>query len=127
MSVCVDTDRAGCLRTSKSTSGGCLVLWNHLVKGWAKTQALIAFSSAENELYAALKTSAEALGLISMAKDMGYKLTGRVWGDASAALGIFSVVDLVEHDAAVVGHRRPLFGDRDIAGREQQDGNQRTQ
>ena len=83
-----DVDWAGDKQSRKSTSGGCLVLGNHLVKGCAKTQALIAFSLAESELYAALKTSAEALGLIPMAKDMGYKLIGRVWGDAGAALGI---------------------------------------
>ena len=51
----------------------------HLIKGWAKTLALIALSSAESELYAALKTAAEALGLMSMGKDMGYKLGGQTW------------------------------------------------
>ena len=39
-------------------------------------------------MHATLRTSAETLGIISMAKAMGYKLAGCVWGDASAALGI---------------------------------------
>ena len=48
----------------------------------------MAFSSGESELYATLKASAEGLGLKSVASDMGMKLSGQVWGDASAALGI---------------------------------------
>ena len=83
-----DADWAGDKTTRKSTSGGCLMVGNHLIKGWAKTQALIALSSAESELYAVLRTAAETLGFISIGKDMNYKLGGRVWGDASEALGI---------------------------------------
>ena len=63
---------------------------SHTLKGWSKTQSLIALSSAESELYAALKASAETLGVMSMMSDMGYKLQGEVWGDASAALGIIN-------------------------------------
>ena len=83
-----DADWAGDKQIRKSTSGGCLVIGKHLIKGWSKTQALVAFRSAESELYATLRTSAETLGIFSMAKDMGYTLAGCVWGDASAALGI---------------------------------------
>ena len=83
-----DADWAGSKETRKSTSGGCLVIGTHLIKGWAKTQSLIALSSAESELYATLRTSAETLGLLAMAKDVGYNLRGIVLGDASAALGI---------------------------------------
>ena len=39
-------------------------------------------------MYAALKASAEALGLLSLLKDLGYVVKGEIWGDASAALGI---------------------------------------
>ena len=60
----------------------------HLVKTWNKTQSLIALSSGECEFYAALKASAEALGTLSLMKDFGYAMKGRVLGDASAALGI---------------------------------------
>ena len=64
------------------------MLGSHALKGWSKTQALIALSSGESELYAALKASAETLGLMALLKDLGYKVSGEVWGDASAALGI---------------------------------------
>ena len=64
------------------------MLGRHTLKGWSKTQALVAFSPGESELYAVLKASAEALGLIALLKDLGYTVRGEVWGDASAALGI---------------------------------------
>ena len=57
-------------------------------KTWSKTQSLIALSSAESEFYAALKAAAEGLGMLSVMKDLSWKLKGRVMGDASAALGI---------------------------------------
>ena len=62
----------------------------HLIKGWAKTQSLIALSSGESELYATLKAAAEGLGIIAMLSDLGIKVIGEVWGDASAALGIIN-------------------------------------
>ena len=37
---CTDTDWAGCARTRKSTSGGCLNVGQHLIKAWSATQAL---------------------------------------------------------------------------------------
>ena len=66
------------------------MLGAHTLKGWSKTQALIALSSGESELYAALKASAETLGLVALLKDLGYGVSGEVWGDASAALGIIN-------------------------------------
>ena len=83
-----DADWAGCEATRKSTTGGCLTLGTHVLKGWSKTQSLIALSSRESELYATLRAAAEALGVMSMMKDMGYQVSGEVWSDASAALGI---------------------------------------
>ena len=64
------------------------MLGAHALKGWSKTQALIALSSGESELYAALKASAETLGLVSILGDLGYNVSGELWGDASAALAI---------------------------------------
>ena len=52
----------------------------HTMKSWSETQAKIALSSGEFELYAALKVAAETLGLISMAKDFGWELQGEVYG-----------------------------------------------
>ena len=90
LKVYTDADWAGCRETRKSTTGGCAMLGRHALKGWSKTQALIAISSGESELYAALKASAEALGLISLLQDLGYRVKGEVWGDASAALCIIN-------------------------------------
>ena len=50
--VSVDSDGAGCRRTRKSTSGGCIVLGGHALKSWSGTQATVAMSSAEAEYYA---------------------------------------------------------------------------
>ena len=50
---------------------------------------MVALSSAEAELYASVKASAEALGVASIMKDLGIAYDGiEVIGDASAALGI---------------------------------------
>ena len=83
-----DADWAGDKDSRKSTTGGCVVLGSHLLKGWAKTQSLIALSSAEGELYATFRAASETLGIMSMARDMGYKLKGQILGDANAALRI---------------------------------------
>ena len=83
-----DADWAGCKQTRRSTIGACITVGSHTLKCWSKTQSLIALSSAESELYAAIKAPAETLGMMSMMTDFGYKLQGEVWGDASAALGI---------------------------------------
>ena len=85
-----DADWAGCKATRKSTTGGCILVGSHCVKGWSKTQALVALSSGESEFYATLKAAAETLGIISMMEDFGWHLSGEIWGDASAALGIIN-------------------------------------
>ena len=81
-----DTDWAGCKRTRRSTTGGYAVYGSHLIKTWCKTQAVIALSSAEAELYGIVRASAETLGLISMYKDMGESIERTVLGDASATV-----------------------------------------
>ena len=43
--VYTDTDWAGCPRTRKSTSGGCIMLWRHTIKPWSSTQSSISLSS----------------------------------------------------------------------------------
>ena len=83
-----DTDWAGCRRTRRSTTGGYTVAGSHLIEMWCKTQAVVALSSAEAELYGLVIASAETLGLISMYKDLGTHMNGVVLGDASAALAI---------------------------------------
>ena len=90
LKVFTDADRAGCKESRRSTTGGCAMLGRHTLKGWSKTQTLIALSSGESDLYAALKASAEAFGMVALPKDLGYEVKGEIWGDASAALGIIN-------------------------------------
>ena len=40
-----DSDWAGCRKTGKSTSGGCLMRGSHYLKGWSKTQHCVTLSS----------------------------------------------------------------------------------
>ena len=56
----------------------------------AKLLATVGLSSAESELYAAIKASGECLGITAMFKDWGIDTDGQVKVDASAALGIIS-------------------------------------
>ena len=83
-----DTDWAGCIRTRKSTSGGCLLLGSHVLKTWSSTQASISLSSGEAEFYGVVKASGVALGHQSLMRDLGYEIPVRVWTDSSAAMGV---------------------------------------
>ena len=83
-----DTDWAGCTRTRKSTSGGCLMLGRHLIKAWSATQASIDLSSGEAEYYGVVRGSGIALGMQALHGDIGLSLPIRVWTDSSAAIGI---------------------------------------
>ena len=50
-----DSDWAGDKETRRSTSGGCLMLGQHVISHWSKSQSNIALSSGEAELNAAVK------------------------------------------------------------------------
>ena len=67
----------------KSTSGGIALLGNHVIKSWSKTQAVIAKSSAEAELFGVVRGSTEGLGLITLCGDLGSTVKIRVHLDAS--------------------------------------------
>ena len=86
--IFVDSNWAGCRRTRKSTSGGIIRCGLHVVKTWSKTQATIAKSSAEAELFGIVKGSTEGLGFITLCEDIGIHVQARVHVDASAAKGI---------------------------------------
>ena len=88
MDVYVDANWAACKRSRKSTSGGCAMVGSHCIKTWANTQATVAKSSAESELYAVVRGSTEGLGLITMAQDVGTELEVTVRIDANAAKDI---------------------------------------
>ena len=87
-----DSDWAGsgsdCSR--KSTSGGVLMLGNHVVKTWSSTQSVYALSSGEAEYYAMVKCCSVSIGLRSMLRDLGIDPQLHINTDASAAIGIAS-------------------------------------
>ena len=56
--ITTDANWAGCRRARKSTSGGTIMLGDHLIRTYSKTQATIAKSSGESELYALVRASA---------------------------------------------------------------------
>lgn len=61
----------------------------HTLRTWCKTQAVVALSSGEAELYGAVRASSELIGIMSAFKDFGMLgYTGGVLGDANAALAI---------------------------------------
>ena len=83
-----DANWAGCRASRKSTSGGALMIGSHLIKCWAKTQATVAKSSAESELYGIVRASCETLGFIALAMDLGSEMKSRLHMDSTAAQGI---------------------------------------
>ena len=88
--VWADTDYAGCRRTRKSTSGGLLMIGEHVVKSWSTTQAVIALSSGEAEYYGIVKGSSVGLGARSVLRDLGCSVRICVMTDSSAAKGMAS-------------------------------------
>ena len=83
-----DANWAGCRVSRKSTSGGALMIGSHLIKCWAKTQATVAKSSAESELYGFVRATCETLGFISLSNDFGTDMYSRLHMDSTAARGI---------------------------------------
>ena len=89
LDVYTDSDWAGCRKTRKSTSGGAIMLGGHCLKTWPKTQAIIAKSSAEAELYDVVRGATEALGMCTLIKDLGgEELQIELHLDATAAKGM---------------------------------------
>ena len=86
--VRTDADWAACRRSRKSTSGGNICIGDHCIKVWAKTQAVIAKSSAESERYGVVRGACEASGMKSLCADLGSDVGIRLELDATAAKGI---------------------------------------
>ena len=87
-SVYTDSNWAGCKTSRKSTSGAVFLHGSHMLKAFSRTQANIALSSAEAELYATVMAASEGLGLKAMSLDFGLSLDPFLNVDASAAIGI---------------------------------------
>ena len=83
-----DANWAGYRRVRKSTSGGAMVVGTHLIKTYSKTQATIAKSSAESELYGIVRATCEGLGMITLLEDFGAEYSVRLHMDATAAQGV---------------------------------------
>ena len=86
--VFVDTDFGGCRVTRHSTSGGVAMRGMHPIKHWSITQPTIALSCGEAELEGICRGAANALGLQSLANDLGIRLDVEILTDATAAIGI---------------------------------------
>ena len=84
----VDTDFAGCLRTRRSTSGGCTRRGLHVLQHWSTTQSTVALSSGEAELSGICRGSSKGIGLQSLCGDLGLHFDLAVLTDATAAIGI---------------------------------------
>ena len=66
-----DSNFAGCLQSRKSTSSCKIFYGKHLPKSTSTTQAVVSHSSAEAEIYAAVKAAAAGIGCFSMMRDLG--------------------------------------------------------
>ncbi|CAE8693048.1 unnamed protein product, partial [Polarella glacialis] len=72
----------------KSTSGGVLLLQGFPLEHWSKTQANIALSSGEAELYAMNSGAVELRRLTNVCAELGQTLVGMLLCDSSAALAV---------------------------------------
>ena len=88
LKVFTDSDWAGCRRSRKSTSGGMAFIGEHMVLHWSRTQAVIALSSGEAEMYSALKGAAEGLFLKNAMEEVGEPVDLTLLGDSSACQGM---------------------------------------
>ena len=66
-----DTDFAGCVKSRKSTSGGLVTHGGHVIKSWSTMQSVIALSSGEAEYYGMVKASSVAIGIRTLAGQIG--------------------------------------------------------
>ena len=60
----------------------------HMLQHWSSTQTTVALSSGEAELGGLCKGTAHAIGMRSLARDLGLDLEITLQTDATAALGI---------------------------------------
>ena len=75
------------------------MIGDHCIKAWAKTQAIVAKSSAEAEMYATLKAAVEALGMQTLLGELGRESKVRIYIDSTAAKSIVESegLDKVRH------------------------------
>ena len=75
------------------------MIGGHCIKAWPKTQAVLAKSSAESELFSAVKGATEGLGLITLNNDLGKVKEVKLNLDATAAKGLLETqgISKVKH------------------------------
>ena len=73
VTMCTDSDWAGCKETRKSSSAGVAMTGSHALKAYTRKQKIIARSSAEAEQNAAALGASELKGIISLMRDLGYE------------------------------------------------------
>ena len=83
-----DADWESDKATRRPVSGGVIMRGGHCLKVWTKKQQVVTLSSAESELYAAVKTASEGLGVKSVAKNLGISCRLNLHLDASATMGL---------------------------------------
>ena len=79
-----DADAAGCSKTRRSTSGGCLRVSQHTLATWSSTQKVVSLSSAVSEYYSMVRCASEAITI----RELGHEAQVRIWTDAAAARGL---------------------------------------
>ena len=94
LQVYSDSDWAGCRDTRKSRSGGMILLAGGVIKSWSNKQSSIAMSSGEAEYYALVEAGAEAIGVRSLARDLGWTVGITLHVDSSAAKAIASRIGI---------------------------------
>jgi len=86
LTVYSDSDWASCVESRKSTSGCIIAVGANIVHCHSRTQAVVALSSCEAELTAAVTAIAEALFLKSIFKDLSIDVQIHLLLDSKAAL-----------------------------------------
>ena len=61
-----------------------------VIKSWSKQQKVVALSSGEAELYAAVKLGCELIGIKSLAQEFGLNVELHMYIDAKATIGMLS-------------------------------------
>ena len=85
-----DANLGGDKATRRSVSAVVIMRGGHCLKTWTKKQQVASLSSAESELYAAVKTASVGLGVQSLAKDLGMTCGPNLHLDASATMCLVS-------------------------------------